>query len=623
MDRMTSTTCSSSSNPPPSFGTEAFLLPGNNNTRTRSSSLPGSPASSSPSKASSTKSPSTSSSSSSARKTNSLPLETVEYLKAWMMSPEHVAHPYPTEQEKAKIMADTGIELKQLTNWFVNNRKRFWKPRVEARLQQHEGSSSGSGAALATVVPPPTPGANNSNTAKASAPVGRPAPHLVTPTVVTPLKKVSSSSGIIALSDLTLGSALAAAGYGYLLEPQTSATSTTTTTTTTKLTPSSSSSSLNSSPARVSDHSVDSSASETDSVCSSSADEYHISLAASLPSQVTTAGGERTAEATSSNHLLTQTEYVNVHILRPSSHNNSSIGTTVVPTIDDVVVLHNVPADRVLKSFVNCPLTYSVPMQDLNNSHKVRSVDGRALRIDPPRKKHFYLTACSTESFHVFFFRFRFAATRKSLSSRPCTCTNSLQHRSAILASARVRPRTRSQRLPPPPPSRPLPPPQQQVPRAPSSDAPVWTFGGKRVRNRIIATMTDNSRASKKPPHSLVLPRREQSETHKTLYPQDCHLGWLTTLVYYHHYYCHHNSFYCKRPRKCVPSLSLLQSCPRAYFSSFLLPHRRVLSKIPHAARSSVPPFKAFAPRVSLSSSQPPHSILHVTPQHCRNGHRS
>ena len=69
------------------------------------------------------------------KKSSSLPPETVEYLKAWMMSPDHVAHPYPTEQEKAQIMRDTGIELKQLTNWFVNNRKRFWKPRVEARLQ--------------------------------------------------------------------------------------------------------------------------------------------------------------------------------------------------------------------------------------------------------------------------------------------------------------------------------------------------------------------------------------------------------------------------------------------------------------------------------------------------------
>lgn len=79
------------------------------------------------------------------RKSTSLPVETVEYLKAWMMSPEHVAHPYPTEQEKAKIMADTGIELKQLTNWFVNNRKRFWKPRVEGKLQkQQTGSLSSS-----------------------------------------------------------------------------------------------------------------------------------------------------------------------------------------------------------------------------------------------------------------------------------------------------------------------------------------------------------------------------------------------------------------------------------------------------------------------------------------------
>lgn len=69
------------------------------------------------------------------RRTTSLPSNTVEYLKSWMMSPEHIAHPYPTEQEKLQIMNDTGIELKQLTNWFVNNRKRYWKPRVEARLK--------------------------------------------------------------------------------------------------------------------------------------------------------------------------------------------------------------------------------------------------------------------------------------------------------------------------------------------------------------------------------------------------------------------------------------------------------------------------------------------------------
>ena len=35
-------------------------------------------------------------------------------------------------QEKKEIMVATGIELKQLTNWFLNNRKRFWKPLVDA-----------------------------------------------------------------------------------------------------------------------------------------------------------------------------------------------------------------------------------------------------------------------------------------------------------------------------------------------------------------------------------------------------------------------------------------------------------------------------------------------------------
>lgn len=57
--------------------------------------------------------------------------ETTEYLKNWMLSPEHIDHPYPTEEEKAQIMRHCGIEMKQLTNWFVNNRKRIWKPKLE------------------------------------------------------------------------------------------------------------------------------------------------------------------------------------------------------------------------------------------------------------------------------------------------------------------------------------------------------------------------------------------------------------------------------------------------------------------------------------------------------------
>ena len=65
----------------------------------------------------------------------------VEYLKNWMMSPEHVDHPYPTEDEKLRIMSETGIVLKQLTNWFVNNRKRFWKPKVEELRRRQSGDA--------------------------------------------------------------------------------------------------------------------------------------------------------------------------------------------------------------------------------------------------------------------------------------------------------------------------------------------------------------------------------------------------------------------------------------------------------------------------------------------------
>ena len=91
------------------------------------------------------------------RKSTTLPTETVEYLKNWMMSPEHINHPYPTEREKAQIMADTGIGVKPLTNWFVNNRKRYWKPRYEARLQQQKAEAAKAKMAGGTAPSPGVP----------------------------------------------------------------------------------------------------------------------------------------------------------------------------------------------------------------------------------------------------------------------------------------------------------------------------------------------------------------------------------------------------------------------------------------------------------------------------------
>jgi hypothetical protein len=62
---------------------------------------------------------------------NTLSDHTVEYLKNWMLSPEHIKNPYPTPQEKQQIMADTGIDKKQLICWFSNNRKRIWKVKIK------------------------------------------------------------------------------------------------------------------------------------------------------------------------------------------------------------------------------------------------------------------------------------------------------------------------------------------------------------------------------------------------------------------------------------------------------------------------------------------------------------
>jgi hypothetical protein len=49
-------------------------------------------------------------------------------LKAWLLSDQHKDDPYPTEQEKLELMEATGLNRKQLCNWFVNARKRILQP---------------------------------------------------------------------------------------------------------------------------------------------------------------------------------------------------------------------------------------------------------------------------------------------------------------------------------------------------------------------------------------------------------------------------------------------------------------------------------------------------------------
>jgi hypothetical protein len=65
-----------------------------------------------------------------------LPAGAVATLKAWLLSPEHFTHPYPTPQDQAMLMQKTGIDKKQLKNWFTNARRRIWKPMLKKQIEQ-------------------------------------------------------------------------------------------------------------------------------------------------------------------------------------------------------------------------------------------------------------------------------------------------------------------------------------------------------------------------------------------------------------------------------------------------------------------------------------------------------
>lgn len=85
-----------------------------------------------------------------------LPAGAVAILKAWLLSPEHFTHPYPTPQDQILLMEKTGIDKKQLKNWFTNARRRIWKPMLKKQLEAGKlaaGGAPGGGGGAVQVVP--------------------------------------------------------------------------------------------------------------------------------------------------------------------------------------------------------------------------------------------------------------------------------------------------------------------------------------------------------------------------------------------------------------------------------------------------------------------------------------
>lgn len=61
------------------------------------------------------------------KKINSkLPSDATHILQNWWTIHNH--WPYPTEADKIALAETTGLDQKQINNWFINQRKRHWKP---------------------------------------------------------------------------------------------------------------------------------------------------------------------------------------------------------------------------------------------------------------------------------------------------------------------------------------------------------------------------------------------------------------------------------------------------------------------------------------------------------------
>lgn len=66
------------------------------------------------------------------KKKGKLPKEARQTLLEWWNV--HYKWPYPTEADKNLLAESTGLDQKQINNWFINQRKRHWKPSEDMQL---------------------------------------------------------------------------------------------------------------------------------------------------------------------------------------------------------------------------------------------------------------------------------------------------------------------------------------------------------------------------------------------------------------------------------------------------------------------------------------------------------
>ncbi|XP_040842603.1 homeobox protein PKNOX1 isoform X3 [Ochotona curzoniae] len=71
---------------------------------------------------------------SSKNKRGVLPKHATNVMRSWLF--QHIGHPYPTEDEKKQIAAQTSLTLLQVNNWFINARRRILQPMLDSSCSE-------------------------------------------------------------------------------------------------------------------------------------------------------------------------------------------------------------------------------------------------------------------------------------------------------------------------------------------------------------------------------------------------------------------------------------------------------------------------------------------------------
>lgn len=73
------------------------------------------------------------------RRRGNLPKTVTAVLKQWLV--DHCRNPYPTEAEKTGLKDKTGLTLNQISNWFINARRRLLPQIIDTMLPQYKDTA--------------------------------------------------------------------------------------------------------------------------------------------------------------------------------------------------------------------------------------------------------------------------------------------------------------------------------------------------------------------------------------------------------------------------------------------------------------------------------------------------